>query len=78
MDIASDILEIYENYGFDTQVCVASIRHPGHVLESALMGAHIATAPPKVIRALLNHPLTDIGIKKFTEDWEKVKDRRKK
>jgi transaldolase len=77
IDLASDILTIYENYEYDTQVCVASIRHPGHVLDAALMGAHIATAPPKVLRQLLNHPLTDIGKEKFNADWEKVKGRSK-
>jgi transaldolase len=74
LDIVEQILQIYENYGFETEVIVASIRHPLHVLESALMGAHIATVPPKIIRQLVNHPLTDIGIERFLKDWEKLKE----
>ncbi len=73
LDIVEQILQIFENYGFETEVIVASIRHPLHVLEAALMGAHIATIPPKVIRQLVNHPLTDIGIERFLKDWEKLK-----
>ncbi|MEO0246366.1 MAG: fructose-6-phosphate aldolase [candidate division WOR-3 bacterium] len=73
LDIVEQILQIFENYGFETEVIVASIRHPLHVLEAALMGAHIATIPPKVIRQLVNHPLTDIGIDRFLKDWEKLK-----
>jgi len=75
MRLIEDILTIFDNYGFNTEVIVASIRHPMHVLEAALMGAHIATVPPKVIRQLVNHPLTDIGIERFLKDWEKVKKR---
>jgi len=75
MRLIEDILTIFDNYGFNTEVIVASIRHPMHVLEAALMGAHIATIPPKVIRHLVNHPLTDIGIERFLKDWEKVKKR---
>ncbi|MGB9823661.1 MAG: fructose-6-phosphate aldolase [Candidatus Hydrothermia bacterium] len=74
LDIVEQILQIFENYGFETEVIVASIRHPLHVLEAALMGAHIATVPPKVIRQLVNHPLTDIGIERFLKDWEKLKE----
>lgn len=73
LEIVEQILQIYENYGIETEVIVASIRHPLHVLEAALMGAHVATVPPKVIRQLLNHPLTDIGIERFFKDWEKLK-----
>ncbi|MEO0230188.1 MAG: fructose-6-phosphate aldolase [candidate division WOR-3 bacterium] len=73
LDIVEQILQIFENYGFETEIIVASIRHPLHVLEAALMGAHIATIPPKVIRQLVNHPLTDIGIERFLKDWEKLK-----
>jgi transaldolase len=73
LEIVEQILRIYENYGIETEVIVASIRHPLHVLEAALMGAHVATVPPKVIRQLLNHPLTDIGIERFLKDWEKLK-----
>jgi transaldolase len=72
MDIVEQILTIYDSYGFDTEVIVASIRHPRHVLEGALMGADIATIPFKVIEQLAKHPLTDKGIELFLADWEKV------
>jgi transaldolase len=72
MDIVGDILDIYENYMFHTEVIVASIRNPLHVVDAARMGAHIATIPYSVILQLLKHPLTDIGIAKFLKDWEKV------
>ena len=72
MELVSQILEIYDNYAFDTEVIVASIRNPLHVLDAALMGAHIATIPFSVIDQLSKHPLTDIGIEKFLKDWEKV------
>lgn len=72
MDIVGDILDIYENYMFPTEVIVASIRNPLHVVDAARMGAHIATIPYSVIIQLLKHPLTDIGIEKFLKDWEKV------
>ncbi len=72
MELIAHILEIYQNYDFTTQVLVASIRNPVHVLQSARMGAHVATLPYSVITQLANHPLTDIGIKKFLADWEKV------
>lgn len=72
MEIVGQILEIYENYGFETEVIVASIRNPLHVVEAARMGAHIATIPFSVIEQLLKHPLTDIGIERFMKDWEKV------
>ena len=72
MDLVSQILAIYENYDFATEVIVASVRHPLHVVDAALMGAHIATIPFKVIEQLSKHPLTDIGIEKFLEDWKKV------
>jgi transaldolase len=72
MSVVADILEIYENYGFDTQVLVASVRHPMHVLEAAKMGAHVATCPLSVLLQLTKHPLTDIGLQKFLADWEKV------
>ena len=72
MDLISQILDIYDNYGFDSEVIVASIRNPIHVLDSAAMGAHVATIPFKVLEQLSKHPLTDAGIKKFLEDWEKV------
>jgi len=72
MDLVGQILEIYDNYAFDTEVIVASIRNPLHVLDAARMGAHIATIPFSVIEQLSRHPLTDIGIEKFLKDWEKV------
>ena len=72
MDLVGDILTIFENYAFDTEVIVASIRNPLHVVDAALMGAHIATIPFKVIEQLLKHPLTDIGIERFMADWKKV------
>jgi transaldolase len=71
MDLVSDIMTIYENYGYQTEVIVASIRHPMHVMEAALTGADISTIPFKVIAQLAGHPLTDIGIEKFLADWEK-------
>ena len=72
MGIVSEIIEIYENYLFDTEVIVASVRNPLHVVEAAKMGAHIATIPYSVIIQLIRHPLTDIGIERFLKDWEKV------
>ena len=72
MEIVDQIMTIYHNYGFETEVIVASVRHPGHVLEAALMGADIATIPFKVISQLANHPLTDKGIEAFLADWKKV------
>lgn len=73
MEIVRNIQEIFENYMFDTEVIVASIRNPLHVVEAAKMGADIATIPYNVITQLIKHPLTDIGIDKFLKDWEKVK-----
>ncbi|MBI4682974.1 MAG: fructose-6-phosphate aldolase [Nitrospirae bacterium] len=72
MELVSQILEIYDNYGFETEIIVASVRNPLHVLDAARMGAHVATIPFKVIEQLSKHPLTDIGIEKFLADWEKV------
>ncbi len=72
MDLIEQILIIFDNYGFETEVIVASIRNPLHVVDAALMGAHVATIPYNVMLQLSKHPLTDIGIKKFLEDWEKV------
>jgi len=72
MAVVADIIEIYENYGFDTQVLVASVRHPVHVLEAAKLGAHVATCPLSVLLQLTKHPLTDAGLTKFLSDWEKV------
>jgi len=74
MDLISDIVEIFSRYvDLETQVLVASIRHPIHVVEAARMGAHVATLPPKVIHQLVSHPLTDIGLEKFLADWELTK-----
>ena len=72
MELVEQIITIYDNYGFDTEVIVASVRNPIHVLEAGLMGADIATIPFKVIQQLIKHPLTDIGLKKFLADWEKL------
>jgi len=72
MDLIEQIVTIFNNYDFHSQVIVSSIRHPIHVLEAALLGADIATIPFKVIEQLVRHPLTDIGIEKFLSDWEKV------
>lgn len=72
MSIVEDIVTIFENYGFETEVIVASIRNPVHVLDAALMGAHIATIPYRVLIQLTEHPLTKIGIERFLADWKKV------
>ena len=72
LDIVSQILDIYEVYGFSTEVIVASVRHPRHVLDAALLGADIATVPYAVLKKLFNHPLTDVGIERFLKDWEGV------
>jgi transaldolase len=71
MSLISEIMDIYNNYGLASEVIVASIRHPIHVIESALLGAHIATIPFKVISQLAHHPLTDAGVEKFLADWQK-------
>jgi len=73
MGIVEDILTIYENYGFETEVIVASIRNPIHVLDAALLGTHIATIPFNVLTQLTEHPLTKIGLDRFLADWKKVK-----
>ncbi|MCG3118607.1 MAG: Transaldolase [bacterium] len=73
MELVEQIVAIYENYDFDTEVLAASLRHPVHVVEAALAGADIATVPAKVFDQLFLHPLTDIGIKNFLADWEKAK-----
>jgi len=75
MELIQQIVDIYNNYDIQTQIIVASIRNPLHVVEAALMGAHIATIPFKVIEQLVTHPLTDKGIELFLADWEKVKAR---
>lgn len=71
MEVVDQIVTIYDNYGFETEIIVASVRNPTHVLEAALMGADIATIPYKVIAQLIKHPLTDIGLEKFLADWKK-------
>jgi len=72
MRIIEEISAIIENYGFKTEIIVASVRHPIHVVQSAMLGAHIATVPWAVLQKMVKHPLTDIGIEKFLADWEKV------
>jgi transaldolase len=74
MRVLAEIVEIYEYYGMLTEVISASIRHPQHVVDSALAGAHIATIPYEVFKKMTSHPLTDIGIERFMADWEKIKD----
>lgn len=73
MTLIEQIVTIFDNYDFDTEVLVASVRHPMHVVQAALIGADVITMPYDVIDKLLNHPLTDIGLKKFLEDYEKTK-----
>ena len=72
MALVKDVKQIYRNYGFETQILVASIRNPLHVIEAALVGADIATMPANVYQSLLKHPLTDIGLARFLEDWRKA------
>lgn len=73
LSLIGDIVRIYENYSyFNTEILVASVRNPIHIIESAKMGAHVATCPPSVIRQLYNHPLTDKGLAAFVEDWKKT------
>lgn len=73
MQIIEEIMEIFVNYDIETEVIVASIRHPIHVIEAGRLGADIVTVPPAVIRKMVKHSLTDVGIEKFLKDWEKVK-----
>ena len=72
MKLIGDIIQIYNNYGFSTEVLVASVRHPIHVYQAALLGADVATIPHSVIDMLIKHPLTDIGLEKFLADWDKT------
>ena len=72
MDLIQDLVQIFANYSFSTQILVASCRNPLHVREAALLGAHVATIPYKVLEQLLLHPLTDIGLERFLKDWEKM------
>lgn len=78
MTIIEDIVQIYDNYGFKTEILAASIRHPMHVLEAARLGADVATMPLNVIEQLLKHPLTDNGLERFIADWEKLQESLKK
>ncbi len=71
-DLIADIRQVYDNYGFETQILAASIRSPNHVAEVARIGADVMTAPPEVIRKLASHPLTDAGLAQFMKDWEKT------
>lgn len=72
MDLVRDILAVYRNYGYPTQVLAASLRHPLHVVEAAKAGAHVGTMPFAVLQQLLKHPLTDVGLERFLSDWKKV------
>ena len=72
MNLISEIVDIYGNYSFSTQVLVASVRHPIHVIEAARMGADVCTCPAAVIESMFKHPLTDIGLERFLKDWEKA------
>ena len=76
MELISQIVDIFKNYNFKTEIIVASVRNPLHVLEAAKMGAHIATIPFKVLMQFVKHPLTDIGIKRFLDDWKKLEEKR--
>lgn len=73
MDLIRQIVQIYKNYGYRTEVLTASVRHPLHVVEAALAGSHVATIPFKVLDSMFNHPLTDKGLAQFLKDWEKAK-----
>jgi transaldolase len=73
MELVADIVQIFDNYDFDCEVLAASLRHPIHVVEAAKIGAHVGTMPMGVLTSLLKHPLTDIGLKRFLDDWDKAK-----
>lgn len=75
LDMLTNLVTLIENYPLESEILVASVRHPIHVLEAGRMGAHIVTVPPKVLRQMVKHPLTDIGLAKFLEDWKKVQQR---
>ena len=72
MEIIQQIRQIYDNYGFTTKILTASIRHPQHMVQAAMLGSDVATCPLKVIQQIMKHPLTDVGLKKFLADWEKA------
>jgi transaldolase len=78
MSLIHEIIAAFENFGFDTEIIVASIRHPRHVVDSALIGAHIVTMPSEVFEKMFKHPLTDKGIAQFKEDYKKSLEARKK
>ena len=73
MEVIEDTITIFSNYGYETEIIVASIRHPLHVLQAAIIGADIATIPFNVLKQLMSHPLTDIGLERFLKDWESIK-----
>jgi transaldolase len=73
--VVAEIIQIYDAYGFETEVLVASVRHPMHVLEAAKMGADIVTVPYKVLEQMVKHPLTDVGLEKFLADWKQQSER---
>ena len=73
MEVVADLVQIYRNYSFPCEVLAASLRHPRHVVEAAKIGSHVATMPFKVFSSLIKHPLTDIGLKRFLDDWENAK-----
>ncbi|HXQ91855.1 MAG TPA: fructose-6-phosphate aldolase [Nitrososphaerales archaeon] len=73
MDVIRDTVEIFKNYSYEAEVLVASIRHPLHVIDAAKLGAHVVTLPPEVLGKMINHPLTDIGLARFLDDWKKLK-----
>jgi transaldolase len=72
MELVQQIRQIYDNFGFETKIVTASIRHPQHMVQAALIGSDVATCPFKVIQQVTKHPLTDVGLKRFLEDWEKA------
>jgi len=72
MQLIAQVAQIYSNYGFETEILVASVRHPMHVVDAALLGADVCTVPAKVLHQFFNHPLTDIGLEKFISDWKKL------
>jgi transaldolase len=76
MELIKQIIEMYRNYSFRTQVLVASVRHPMHIVQAARMGADVCTCPASVIEACFKHPLTDIGLEKFLKDWQKAQEAR--
>ncbi len=73
MEIVQQIRQVYDNYGYQTKILTASIRHPQHMVQAAMIGSDVATCPFKVIQQVMKHPLTDLGLKRFLDDWEKAK-----